>query len=30
MIKIHTLQELKEIFKQYQDFHNTDYRGVDT
>lgn len=30
MIKIHTLQELKEIFKQYQDFHNTDYRRVGT
>ena len=30
MIKIHTLQELKEIFKEGQEFHNTDYRRVDT
>lgn len=30
MIKIHTLQELKEIFKEEQEFHNTDYRRVAT
>lgn len=30
MTKVHTLQELKEIFKKEQKFYKTDYKRVDT